>query len=158
MVVLGLGEIVAASMCHRRLPLVRCRRGHAGTASPCHGGISRAMCKCPPSPSPSLLLTATAWGLFPSWSLLHALHACCSILLGLAPCSPCVLLHSSGACSMLAMPTSSWLWLSSPGACAGHALLELVLAMFLYLLLRWVSSPAFTDAVRCFFKLYDLNC
>jgi hypothetical protein len=31
---------------------------------------------------------------------------------------------------MLAMPTSSWLWLSSPGACAGHALLELVLAVF----------------------------
>jgi hypothetical protein len=83
MVVLGLGELAVASTCHRRLPLVRCRRGRAGTASPCHGGISRALCKCSPSSAPPLHPTVTAWSLFSSWSLLHALHACCSILLGL---------------------------------------------------------------------------
>jgi hypothetical protein len=48
---------------------------------------------------------------------------------------------------MLAMPTLSWHWLSSPGACAGHALLELVLAKILYLLLYWVSSTTYTGAV-----------
>jgi hypothetical protein len=40
---------------------------------------------------------------------------------------------------MLAMPTLSWHWLSSPGACAGHAHLGLVLAEFLYFLLFGVS-------------------
>jgi hypothetical protein len=74
---------------------------------------------------------------------------------GAAPCS-------SGACSVLSMPTLSWHWLCSPGACAGHALLELVLAMIFYLLLYWVSSPASTDAVTIsgcdvLFKLYDLT-
>jgi hypothetical protein len=63
---------------------------------------------------------------------------------------------------MLAMPTLSWHWLSSPGACAGHALLELVLAKVFYLLLYWVSLPASTGAVTIsgcdvLFKLYDLT-
>jgi hypothetical protein len=71
---------------------------------------------------------------------------------------------------MLAKPISSWLWLSSPGACAGHALLELVLAMLFWslcwpcslLTVMLVSSLAFTNAVVfsgcvCLFKLYDLT-
>jgi hypothetical protein len=37
------------------------------------------------------------------------------------------------------MPTLSWHWLSSPGAYAGHAHLELVMAEFFYLLLFGVS-------------------
>jgi hypothetical protein len=95
-VVLGLGELAVASTCRQRLPLVCCRRGRAGTASPCHDGISRALCKCSPPSAPPLHPTVTAWSWFSSWSLLHALHACCSTLLGLAPCCPCMLLHSPG--------------------------------------------------------------
>jgi hypothetical protein len=50
------------------------------------------------------------------------------------------------------MPTLSWHWLSSPGACAGHDLLPSAIL---------VSSPASTDAVTIsgcdvLFKLYDL--
>jgi hypothetical protein len=60
------------------------------------------------------------------------------------------------------MPILSWHWLSSAGACAGHALLELVLAKIFYLLLYWVSSPASTSAMTfsgydVLFKLYDLT-
>jgi hypothetical protein len=96
-VTLGLGELAVASTCRRRLPLVRCRRGRAGTASPCHGGISRAMCKCSPSSAPPLHPSPPGACSMPSmhaallfWGLLHAVHACCSIPLGLALCWPCL--------------------------------------------------------------------
>jgi hypothetical protein len=153
----GLGELGASSTYRRWLPLAWCRHGRAGTASPCHGGISWALCKCPfPSPSP-LHLSVTSWSSLPSWSLLHA-------LLELASCPPGALLHALlELCSVLAMPTLSWHWLCSPGACTGHAHLELVLAQFFYLLLYWGSSPSCTGDVRfsgpwcVLFKLYDLT-
>jgi hypothetical protein len=70
-------------------------------------------------------------------------------LLELAPCPPGTLLHALlELCSVLAKPTLSLHWLSSPGACAGHAHLELVLAQFFYLLLHWGFSPSCTGAVR----------
>jgi hypothetical protein len=50
-----------------------CRRGRAGTAPPCHGGISWASCKCSSSTSSPLYFSVISWSLLPSWSLLHAL-------------------------------------------------------------------------------------
>jgi hypothetical protein len=52
-------------------------------------------------------------------------------LLELAPYPSGALLHALlELCSMPAMPTLSWHWPSPPGACAGLAHLELVLAVF----------------------------
>jgi hypothetical protein len=77
----------ALPMCRRRLPLDRCRRGRAGTASPCHGGTSLASSKF--SLSSNLLYTllelalamlhlSDAWGFYPilalvlwNWALLR---------------------------------------------------------------------------------------
>jgi hypothetical protein len=105
-------------MYHRRLPLARCHRGRAGTALPCHGGISRALCKCSSPPSPPLHLTVTTWSWLPSWSLLHALLECCSMLFW-------SLLRAGHAHLDLAWAKLTWslCWPCCSGACAGQNLL-----------------------------------
>jgi hypothetical protein len=129
-----LGELGVLSTYRRRLPLARCRRGRAGTASPCHGGISRALCKCSTPPSPPLHLTVTTWSLLPSWSLLHALLECCSMLYW-------SLLRAGHAHLELALAKLTWslCWPCSSRACAGQILLPFAI---------WGFSPSCTGAVR----------
>jgi hypothetical protein len=56
----GAGGVGVLPTCHRRLPLAWCRRGHVGTASPCHGGTSWALSKFPPSSTPLYILLELA--------------------------------------------------------------------------------------------------
>jgi hypothetical protein len=123
----GLGELGASSTYRRRLPLARCLRGRAGTASPCHGGISWALCKCSSPSSPPLRLSVTTWSLLPSWSLLHAHWS-------FAPCPTGALLCAGLAHLELALAKLNWslCWPCSSGACAGQNPLPL---------LYWGFSP-----------------
>jgi hypothetical protein len=65
----GAGECGGLPTCHRRLSLAWCRRGHAGTAWPCHGGTSWASRKF--SLSSNLLYTLLELAL----AMLHLLDA-----------------------------------------------------------------------------------